>query len=50
MNNQDELRHRYLMNRRAFVGMAVAGDRPPAWLYVCPAALRIRLVIESGSI
>jgi pimeloyl-ACP methyl ester carboxylesterase len=25
MNNQDELRHRYLMNRRAFVGMAAAG-------------------------
>jgi pimeloyl-ACP methyl ester carboxylesterase len=29
MNNQDELRHRYLMNRRAFVGMAAAGAAGP---------------------
>ena len=25
MNKQDDLRHRHLMNRRAFVGMAAAG-------------------------
>src|SRR6266576_324688 len=29
MNNQDELRHRYLMNRRAFVGMTAAGAASP---------------------
>jgi len=29
MNNQDELRHRYLVNRRAFVGMAAAGAASP---------------------
>ena len=29
MNNQDEFRHRYLMNRRAFVGMAAAGAASP---------------------
>jgi pimeloyl-ACP methyl ester carboxylesterase len=29
MNNQDELRHRDLMNRRAFVGMAAAGAVSP---------------------
>jgi len=29
MNNQDEIRHRYLMNRRAFVGMAAAGAASP---------------------
>jgi pimeloyl-ACP methyl ester carboxylesterase len=29
MNNQDELRHRYLMNRRAFLGTAAAGAASP---------------------
>jgi pimeloyl-ACP methyl ester carboxylesterase len=29
MNNQDEFRRRYLMNRRAFVGMAAAGAASP---------------------
>ena len=29
MNKQDELRHRYLMNRRAFVGMAAASAASP---------------------
>lgn len=29
MNNQDELRHRYPMNRRTFVGMAVASAASP---------------------
>ena len=29
MNKQDELRHRYLINRRAFVGMAAAGAASP---------------------
>jgi pimeloyl-ACP methyl ester carboxylesterase len=29
MNNQDERRRRYLMNRRAFVGMAAAGAASP---------------------
>jgi hypothetical protein len=29
MNNQDELRHRDLINRRAFVGMAAAGAVSP---------------------
>src|ERR1700704_4817837 len=36
MNNQDELRHRYLMNRRAFVGMAATGGLSP--LLARPAA------------
>jgi pimeloyl-ACP methyl ester carboxylesterase len=29
MNNQDELRHKYLMNRRTFVGMVAAGAAIP---------------------
>ena len=29
MNNRDEVRRRYLMNRRAFLGMAAAGAASP---------------------
>src|SRR4051794_20799360 len=49
MNNQDEIRHRYLMNRRAFVGMAAAGAASPllaraAYAQPAPKARNVVLV------
>jgi hypothetical protein len=38
MNNQDELRRRYLMNRRAFVGTAAAGAVSPLLARAAAAA------------
>jgi pimeloyl-ACP methyl ester carboxylesterase len=47
MNNLDELRHRYLMNRRAFVGMAAAAAASPllARAAAAQAATKARNVV-----
>jgi pimeloyl-ACP methyl ester carboxylesterase len=51
MNKQDELRQRYLMNRRAFVGMAAAGVASPLFARAAaaqPAAQARNVVLVHG--